>query len=374
MIWRAVTYGFPEAAFLLFILPILIFGWFSLNRYRAKQLAFFADEELLNELLEKRDPFYFWTKVVLCCLVWVLAVLALMEPRGNEHYISAGKKTAQKKTDLNKRKMHDIIFLIDVSQSMGVADSSNGRTREEIAKGVSDDLIRRLKGENVSLFAFTSTTLQIVPPTQDYLFTRLMLQQLQLNEEETSGTDIKQALEVIKRKMLDMPYANAKTVILLTDGEDTSEEKEQTILEAVKSLAEEHWSLFIVGIGTKTGGIVPEVTYEGHPVVSKLNESLLRQLSIVGKGQLFIAQEMSLSQIAQQISQAIEKRDANLSKLGDDTLTGASSDLKVYDEYFQIPLSFAIFSLMLMLILPNSRKRTLPTTETTEIAENTERE
>lgn len=366
MIWRTIDYSLPGAAFLFFAVCALVWMWVALDAYRHKKLADFSAPNVLKELLERRDPVYFWIKVILCCAVWIFAVAAFMQPKGNAHYVNGGRENVPKDLNTLRRNMQDIVFLLDVSASMTAADTFGGRTREAMAKEISDDIISHLQGENVALFGFTSATMQIVPPTTDYLFTRLMLRQLQINEEETSGTDIKQALEYVRTQMLQMPASNSKTLIILTDGEDTSlidlsqEQHAQAIqqmLKLIRSNAEEHWELFIVGIGSKEGSEVPNLTYQGHAVISKLDESLLRQLSIVGKGELFLAEEATPWEIAEKIHQKIKKNSAIVKTVREMPSFTSSSEEKIFDEYFQIPLAAAILALALLLILPNSRKQ-----------------
>jgi len=369
MIWRTIHYDFSFASlFLLLVFPLAACLWF-LYQDRKNKLQAFASPHILEKILEKRE--LFWFKTFLFCLAWICGVIALMQPKGNERYAAASSVapsalSAQSDKHL-RRKAHEVILLIDASASMNIADAS-GKTRLEAAKAIADDLISRLKGENVSLFAFTGTTLPIVPSTLDYLFTRLMLKQIEINEGETEGTNIELALEFVKKLYFEKPSPVTKTVILFSDGGDTrlvglnpeqTKQAIQEIISPVVNAEENNLHVFAVGLGSLEGGTVPGVSFQGHPVISSLEEPLLRKLTIAGRGDLFILGDMTSLQIAQKLAQNIAREESFIDTT-EQPLPDQQDNTHLYDLYFQIPLGIAILALAGCLFLPDTRKKRAP--------------
>lgn len=365
MIWRTLHYDFLSAALLLLLLIPLAYSFIFLYQDRKKKMQAFASPPILEAILEKRA--YFWLKTFLYCLAWICGVIALMEPKGNERYAgtsaSAPLASSSQTARPLRKKAHEVILLIDASSSMNVADVS-GKTRLESAKAIADDLMSRLKGENISLFAFTGTTMQIVPSTLDYLFTRLMLRQIQINEGETEGTNIKQALDFVKNLYFEKPSSTTKTIILFSDGGDTrlvglstaqTKQAIQEIMSPIANAEENHLRVFVVGIGSASGATVPGVSFHGSPVISALEEPLLRKLSIAGRGDLFLVSHMTSLQIAQKLAQNIAKEESFIDAA--EAAPDQQDNTHLYDLYFQIPLGIAILALAGCLFLPDTRRK-----------------
>jgi len=355
MNWRTISYDWPQAAILL--LFVFVIGWtfFALSRYRRNKLNHFFGDAHLSLMLVKREPGLYWTKVVLCCIVWTLGVIALMQPKGNEHYLTRTKVHA------TYRKAHDVILLMDASASMGVGDLTGGRTRDQVAKEIADLIVSKLNGESVTLWAFTSVTMQLVPLTTDYLFTRLMIRQVEINEGETAGTNIQQALEVIKKQYEEDQIP--KTLVLLTDGGDTQLEtlqgsaRTEYIEKTIHPFTlpeKQNWRIKIVALGSTTGGVVPQVQFQGQSVKSTLDLSLLEPLSQINGNHLFDIDKMTSMQIAQEIVDDVSKR-MDYAKEGDFNQQEESDH--IYDLYFQIPLGIALVALALFLLIPDSKQR-----------------
>jgi len=330
----------------------------------------FAHKSILDAVVVKREPIIFWMKVLLFCLAWICAVIAMMGPKGNERY-AAGSNSGQKvdaksthKTVLRK-KAHEIIFLVDASASMKISDVS-GKSRLEASKEIVDDVIRNLKGENVSLYAFTSVTIQIIPSTLDYLFTRLMLRQIEINEGETEGTDIKQALEFLKNQNLSQSKDKTTTLIVLSDGGDTSLEgltgdaKNQKIIEIVSPMADVqklNTRIYTVGLGSTQGSKIPDVMFKGQPVTSSVEGQLLRKLSAAGHGDYFGVVELTPFQISRKLNQEIARNESFVDVSADIPEANDREMTRTYDLYFQYPLALAIMALIGCLLIPNTQKK-----------------
>ena len=360
-----IVYDFPDAAYLIFgvlLLALLIWVLFS---FRKKVLSSFAEPSLLVQLLHPRSQGTYWSKGIALCGVWILATLALMQPKGEARYVGQPEKAANEaeQTVTLRRKAHEVIFLIDASASMSVTDTREGETRLDNAKEIADQIANGLTGQMVILDAFTSVTTQLVSPTTDYVFLRLMIHSIQINEGDAAGTDFTQALTTISKEYFSKQEHLLKTLIIISDGGDNSLEtlegdaKERKI-EAIASLLGNPESLnlrvFTVGVGSMKGGDIPNIQYEGKPVVSALEEDLLKKLAQAGRGSYYEANEYSVIDIAKDIIDSMGKDEAYIETTQQREGLAEGENNIIYDLYFQVPLGLAILLLGLVIVLPDS--------------------
>ena len=123
---------------------------------------------------------------------------------------------------------HPVSFVcvIDVSGSMGsvVGGGEGGKafTRLDLVKHVLNVLIASLESQDqLGLITFTDNTetvLELVPMTQENkLLARNHIKQMEQQGSTITGPAIKRAYEL----MANAPSANLKSIVLLTDGQDT---------------------------------------------------------------------------------------------------------------------------------------------------------
>lgn len=343
----------------IFLFLILFAG---LNHYRKRVLDAFADSSVLKRLMRQRPPLNFWLKAVCICFVWILASLALMQPKGDAHYLNetgAGKGDRVDQIS-KKRRPHDVIFLVDASLSMAVPDGRNGVTRLDAAKEIVDQIAAHLGGEEAALYAFTSKVSRLSPLTMDTLFVRMMAREIRINEGGVAGTDIGQALGAIRERYFEKTGPGLKTVILLSDGGDTrieslSGSERAEAVEALAALAHpsdpRKTKVFTIGIGTEEGGFIPELPVE---VVSRLDASLLEQISQKGYGKYYPANRLSVVDIAEDIRDSIQNNRPYYEAGEEGFISGGVDEPVVYDYYYQVPLAFAIFFLALVILVPDT--------------------
>ena len=284
-----------------------------------------------------------------------------MGPKGNERYVGQETKSGERvQKTIGRKRADQVILLMDASASMSIADVLGGRERLSVAKEIADEIVSLLRGENVALYAFTSATIGMVPMTTDYLFTRMMIQQMHINEAETEGTDIGQALEEMRKQYFATPTPLIKSLVLLSDGDDTSLEglSGQSKMEAIDKIAKpieeaQNLHLYAVGIGSREGAVVPGVTYQGKPIHSALQEQLLHRLSSHGKGSYYSANASTPPSIAHAIVDQIEKEQtyADTTEMNFPKYT---PNQEIFDDYFYIPLLGSLAALALILMLPDS--------------------
>lgn len=364
MNWRSITYDWSTASLLLFVVLLILWSFFMLYFYRKQKLKLFGTEEVVRQVVEPRSFLSYWSKVSLLSFVWIMGVLALMQPKGNERYVESGGTVNPQKVTY-RQQMHTVIFALDVSASMGVKDVI-GRSRLDVGKEVVDNIISRLRGQEVALYAFTSEAMQVVPLTADYLFTRMMSRQLQINDGDTYGTDLAQPLQVIVKQYLENHPLIPKTLILLSDGGDTIYESAQSspsardkrleeILSSIKNVEKNNLRVFVVGLGSQAGGVVPNVKYKGEEVLSKLDTATLKPISEKGNGLFFNTEEYTPSQIGGEIIRQINLQGSFEKDLG--TGVAGAGNERIYDLYYQYPLGIALVLLALYLFVPDTNKR-----------------
>lgn len=351
------------ASYLLIGAVCIIFLFKLLNEYRKQAL-----ENFDTSLIIGRSQPVFWIKVAALALAWILLVFAFMQPVGNEHYADEATAKAFSQIDakgkLHKRG-HEVFLFIDTSASMDVPDTSNGGSRLAKAKSIADQIIRRLDGQNVALYAFTSSTTQLSPATLDYLFVRLMLRQMKINEGDVGGTDFAPLLKTLKSNLLTAPPASLKSAIIFSDGGDyrLDKLKGRALQEAITGLTNElsnseneRLRVFTVGIGSKEGGTIPGVTDNGQKVHSSLEDLILKKLALKGRGDYFSANQASDIEIAAAISSAMRQDPSTISESELLASLASNRNDKLYDLYFQVPLAFALILLAYFLFWPEVKR------------------
>lgn len=366
--WPAGAYLILAAFFAFFLFGIL---------YRMRQRLAFAK----NMLCERSSTLY-WIKAFLFCTALALCAMALMGPAGNGHYpegtLPPDALTFKSSGPLQlKRKAHTVIFLLDVSASMAVTDSTLQKTRLEYAKEIADTIISGLNGEALALYTFTSKTLQQSPLTNDYIFLRLTLKEAQINEGGIPGTDLASALTEMQRLYYSPISTKAdmlklKTLILLTDGEDTAIEalpeaqrqaKEKEITNLVRGASENNLRVYTIGMGSTAGGVIPHVTNEGNPVHSHLNAALLQEIAKMGRGKYFEANRYSTPQLSKELLADLAKDPPYYEENQQEILSTLLHSLLgdsglIYDRYVQLFIGLALACLGAALVLPDLFRKT----------------
>lgn len=385
---RDLHYEWPGAAYLIFVAILIAFLMWMLYEYRRKVVLGFAEKPSLVKLLMPRSRFYYLLKSAALCAAWVCATLALMQPKGNGRYYVPEEQRQDDKVlqealveheedeeqqVVLRRKAHDVIFLVDASASMLINDTRTGVTRLDYAKDIIDEVVSQLDGQTVALYAFTSEATTVVPLTMDYLFFRLMLRNIGINEGDVAGTDLVEALETVKKKHFG-GSGKLRTLILLTDGGDTRLEQlqgeqraseMQTIISRIGDAEEQSLRIFTVGLGSQEGKIIPDITFEGQPVHSSLDEDLLIKLSDRGRGRYYFGNAFSAFGISADLIRQIRKDDPFVEEITAPKIRGRVERFTqqgyepeiLYDLFFQGPLGIAIILLTVALLLPDTRKK-----------------
>ena len=279
-----VVFGEPQFLWLLAAPAALLVLW--LWRFWLR----FADLRRLRERrsLPIREHFalggelWFWFFLVLSLAS--LAV-ALARPRGV--------------TTVVNRAGLDIVVLQDASASMHVDDVPGNRWQRSM------DFVRLLgdslswTDDRMALTVFAHIATPQVRLTSDPNTVFFFLDHLhdrppfRLEEDTTWDTNLEQGIAwglrlLEKDRELHGASPNGKLFVLLSDGESWSGEVARSIANA----AREHVPLFVIGVGTLGGGLLP-VTLDANgekepsPGVSRLDRASLQRIAAAGGGQYF---------------------------------------------------------------------------------------
>ena len=223
----------------------------------------------------------------------VLTVLAMARPANNP----VPKPT--------QRPGRDLVFIFDVSRSMLAQDLRPSRL--ERAKLAARDVLDVVEGDRVGVIAFAGTAVVKCPLTTDYSFARMAIDELSPDSVSRGGTDIGDAI----RTAMSQVYSEAgnagtparvRTIVLMTDGED----QESHPVEAAKEAGQKGVRIVTIGLGSEIAGApvpAPEPTgrgnqsyatrggvmeYQGKPVESRMNPSVLKQIAEATPGGMFL--------------------------------------------------------------------------------------
>lgn len=369
MIAKDLSYNNPNAVFFIFAIVLFLILLGLLFNFRRLIFRRFGSKEIIKTIFNPPSAVNYWAKALLLCFVWIFATMALMEPKGNARYIKGATPQKEQKNEnfKLKRKAHEITFLLDDSASMMVKDARAGKTRLQQAKEIIDELVGQLRGESAAVYAFTSATDKLVPQTMDYIYLRLMLRDVSINEGNIAGTDISEALKSVMDDFNQEPKEKFKTLIILSDGGDTSleevskevyEQQAKRITDLLGKPEDINLRVLTVGIGSLKGGDVPNVLYKAKPVHSSLQEDILVRISKAGGGKYYHADNYSIVDLTESLKKDLIRDNAFQSEYESQMSLGNQTEQNlIYDYYFQYPLAVAILLLTILLLYPQGGKR-----------------
>jgi Ca-activated chloride channel family protein len=329
------AFHFSEPAWLWALLacvPVAIWLLYTsrMNR-RNERLMKYADTHLMPHLLGQTglSPTMQWRRFAHWSLVWVLLVLAMAGPRWDF-------------TDVQLfRPGTNLVVLFDLSRSMDVTDvkpSRLARAQQELT-----DLLNRSHGIRIGVVAFASIAQVVAPVTEDMNSIRHVLPSLDTSLVQLPGSRLGYALDRAGELISGQPKDNVNSILLISDGDF-----EEPGLEVhMKELATRGIHVHVLGIGTPQGDTVPApdgtwiTDRNGRPVISKLNEPLLKSLATAGGGIYQLADYRQLD--TDRILAAVRNNSRPGNQLQERT--------RVWNEHF-----YWLAGLALLLLLPQFRR------------------
>jgi tetratricopeptide (TPR) repeat protein len=328
----------PEYLWFLIFVVLMGIGFFFLNLRKKKKLHAFINPALTSQLAPDASTGMHVFKQILVLLSLASLILALANPQ-------VGTRLEEV-----KREGIDLFVALDVSLSMKSEDIRPSRL--EKAKRDVSELLRKLSGDRVGMIVFAGDAFVQFPLTADYAAADLFLSAVDVDAVPIPGTMIGSAIEVaLKSFSKDVP--TQKAIVVVTDGENT----EGDVLGAVEDAKKAGVRVYTVGMGTPEGGPIPiynqtgdRTDYKrdqsGSIVLSKLDESMLQQIAASSGGSYHRA-----TSGGNEID-AIFKELATLEKVEFGT-----KQIAGFETRYQYPLAFAIFFLIVELMISGKRSR-----------------
>lgn len=265
----------PEYLYLLVVPVLLALIHFYTDWRRRKNLIEFGDRELMERLMpetsDSRPRIRFWVFFLLVGLACVL----LARPQFG---------TSQ---DTVTRKGIETVIALDISNSMLADDVQPNRL--EKSKRIISNLVDRFQDDKIGLIVFAGDAFVQLPITSDFISAKVFLNTINPSLIERQGTDVKQAIDLAMRSFTPREGVG-KAIILITDGEN----HEGGAVEAAQEAADKGYMVYVMGVGLPSGSPIPgdkpgefRRDKEGNVVVTRLNESMCREIAAAGNGAYF---------------------------------------------------------------------------------------
>lgn len=318
-------------------IPVLLLVFLLMLRWKKRAMKRFAEAGLYNTLAPAASKAKYWIKFLFFIIAYCFLIIGIANPQ-------LGSKSEE-----IKREGVDLIIALDVSNSMKAEDLAPNRL--EAAKQAISKLIDNLKGDRLGVIVFGGEAYVQLPVTTDYSAAKLFLNTIDTDIVPTQGTNIGAAIQ-LAMKSFDPANEKNKALIIITDGED----HEEDAIKLAKEATEQGVSIHAIGMGSVNGAPIPvyqngritgyKKDQQGNTVVTKLNESNLKQIATAGKGSYVRAtnSQAGLSTIFREINK-MEK-----SEFG-------SKVFKSYVDYFYYFLAIALFLLLLEMMIPEGKTK-----------------
>ena len=322
----------PEILYLLLVIPLLILTFYLALQAASRRLKKFGELKIISQLMPLYSPKRYHLKFYLLVFALVLLIIALAQPQ-----IGSKLKTV-------KRQGIEIMIALDVSNSMLAQDIKPNRLAN--AKRAISKLVDKLRNDKIGLIVFAGDAYIQVPITTDYRATKMFLKTLNTEIVPKQGTNIASAIELAS-KSFSPDNAKTKAIVIITDGED----HEQKAIEMAKTVHEKSINIYTIGMGLAKGAPIPEgnsskfkTNETGSAIISKLNESLLKQIALEGNGIYVRANNSTsgLDLVFEQIN-ALEKEELETEIFED------------YETIFQYFLAFVLVLLILEIYILNRK-------------------
>ncbi|SEM08946.1 Ca-activated chloride channel family protein [Chryseobacterium taichungense] len=319
---------------LLLLLPLLAVFLVRFLKWKKKKKKLFADSQFHEHLFEKQSGFtkFFPVLYLLGTLFLIFSIIDLLS--GSEEV-----KTNQK--------LNNVIFMLDVSNSMNAEDINPSRLTE--AKNLIIQTMQKMKSDKVGIVIFAGESTSIMPLTTDYTSAETYIGGIETNSMQIQGTDFLNGMKTAVQKFKNV-NKDARKVVLLSDGEDNEGNDEAAIRLAKK----EGIMITSVGIGSDEGAPVPEYTFgqlmgyktdmSGQTVISKRQTEALKKMAESTGGSYIDGN--NINEAPDRIIDALKK------KTGSSETMVKSQNANHYYQYF---LAVAIFFFLLIYLFNPKR-------------------
>lgn len=277
--------------------PLMVLLYLFVIRWKRRTTKKIGDPALVAQLIQQYSPSKFFFKFILFLSAFTIGIIALANPR-----LPLGS------TAVNRNGI-DVMIALDVSKSMLAQDIVPDRL--ERAKQILSKLIDRLRNDRIGIVVFAGRAYLQMPLTTDHAAAKMYLSSATPDVVPTQGTVIGDALKMC-HAAFNSKEKKYKSIILISDGEDHDE----NAVKLSKALVNEGVTINTIGIGSPEGTtILDRETNEikrdaaGNPVVTKLNETILRDIAANGNGiyQRFTNTDQVVDQLEKQLKSLGQK-------------------------------------------------------------------
>jgi len=334
-----IRFEHPAMLWGMMLIPILVFVFWRISRWKRNALHAFGDERLVR----RTAPDVAFSRPGWKFSLFLVAVASLIIGLANPQ---VGTATVE-----GKQKSADLMILLDVSNSMMAGDLPPSRL--EHAKRAISQLIDQLRNDRIGIIIFAGEAYIQLPITSDYSAAKLFLNKISTDMVPTQGTAIGSAIDLAMKTFLQVE-GTSKAMIVMTDGEN----HEDDAVAAAKQAHQEGVVVHVVGLGSPEGAPVPHVERgtptgfiqdeNGQTVVSKLNESLCREIAAASSGVYIRASAAGsgLDIVMNQIDK-MEKK------------TVDTRLFKSYEDRFQILIGISLLLVVAEFFISNRKSRRL---------------
>ncbi|REC59896.1 hypothetical protein DRF65_23595 [Chryseobacterium pennae] len=331
MSWSLGNYWY---LFLLLLLPLLASFLIHFLKWRKKKRDIFAASQFHDNLFEKSSGFtrFFPALYLLGTLFLIFSIIDLLN--GSEEVKS-------------NQKLNNVIFMLDVSNSMNAEDIEPSRLME--AKNVMIQTMSKMKNDKIGIVIFAGQAISIMPLTTDYNSAETYISGIETTSMKIQGTDFLKGIQAATEKFKNVSKGSRK-IILLSDGEDN----EGNDNAAIRLANKEGIAITSVGIGTDEGAPVPvyndgqlmgyKTDINGGTVISKRQTEALNKMA-GSTGGTYIDGN-NINEAPDRIIDAINKKSS-----GSETLV-KSQNANHYYQYF-LAVSILFFFLIYIFNLKN---------------------
>jgi Ca-activated chloride channel homolog len=328
----------PEYLYLLLLLPAMVI-LFILNEFRKrKSLKKLGNAALVERLLPEMSRVRPIIKYLFLLLTISAAVIILARPQFGSRIEEVKKEGVE------------VIIALDVSNSMLAADIQPDRLTR--AKQAISRLVDNLENDKIGLIVFAGDAYTQIPITTDYISAKMFLATISPEMVPKQGTAIGAAINLGLRSFTP-GEGKSKAMIIITDGENHEDDPVSSAGEASK----EGVVIHTIGIGSTDGVPVPVMVggkrdylkdSDGHIVITKLNEEILKKIAISTGGNYVRASNTNIG---------LDEIFSSIRKMKKEELS--STMYTEYNDQFQIFTVVCLFFLLFDFITMDRKNRKL---------------
>ena len=325
----------PEYLYLLLILPLLGYWYWTQARKRTGKLRF-SDVGILKQVGKTTKQQLRHSLFLLRLLFIALVILAIARPQ-------SGSKMRETSTE-----GVDIILALDVSSSM-LAEDFKPKNRLVAAKQVAKEFVEGRQNDRIGLVIFAGESFTQCPLTLDYGVLMTLLDQTSVADQDWDGTAIGMGVVNAVNRLRDSK-AKSKVIILLTDGVNNRGQVDPVTASNIAAAL--HIKIYTIGAGSQGTALYPvDDPYLGKryvPMPVEIDEVVLRKIAANTKARYFRATNTEkLAEIYQEIGE-LEKTKIEI------------KEFTRYEEFFDYFLGAGLIFFLLEIILSQTFFRKIP--------------